>query len=108
MEHPCDGEAVRQTELWWDRNRAGWRIRDARDIDDEYLANIIDYLRRHARQLCAGEARCEVPMVPCPWNAYPSPAAWLADTPLMHALLRERRRRRDAARREAARQEARS
>jgi hypothetical protein len=103
MEHPCDGEAVRQSQLWWDRTHAAWRIKE---IDDEYLANIIDYLRSHARQLCAGEARWPVPFVPCPWNAYSSPAAWLADTPLMHALLRERRRRRAAARREAARRGA--
>jgi len=108
MEHPCDGEAVRQTELWWDRNHAAWRIREAGDIDDEYLTNIIDFLRSHASQMCAGEGRWEVPMVPCPWNAYPSPTAWLADTPLMRALLRERRRRRDVARREASREESRS
>lgn len=101
MDHPCDGEAVRQTELWWDRNHAAWRIREAGDIDDEYLTNIIDFLREHAREMYAGETRWQVPFVPCPWNAYPSPAAWLADTPLMRALLRERRRRRAAARRGA-------
>lgn len=99
MEHPCAGQAVRQTERWWDRNHAVWRIEE---IDDEYLANIILFLREHARDMCAGEARWEVPFVPCPPTAYASPAAWLADTPLMRALLRERRRRRDRARRQAA------
>lgn len=103
FEHPLDGEAVRQTELWWDDNHAAFRIREIDEVDDDYLENIIALLRSQARQLYAGETRWGIPFMPCPWNAYASPAAWLADTPLMRALLRERRRRRDAAHRRAAR-----
>ncbi len=98
LEHPLGGPALRQTELWWDVNHTAWTVRE---IADDYLENIIAFLRRHARQMCAAEAEQSIPFVPCPWNAYPSAAAWLADTPLMRALLRERRRRQDGARRRA-------
>jgi len=98
--------ALRQTELWWDRNRTASLIKE---VDDAHLTTIITFLRSHARRLYDEDADWSIPNVPCPWNAYPSPAAWLADTPLMRALLRERRRRRrDAAWRQTAGQESRS
>jgi hypothetical protein len=105
LEQPL--QALRQTELWWDRNRTAWLIKE---IDDSYLTTIIAFLRSHARRLYDEEAQWSMPFVPCAWNAYPSPAAWLTDTPLMRALLRERRRRRrrDATRRGAAGQDPRS
>lgn len=103
FEHPLDGAAVRQTEMWWDDNRVAFRIANINEVDDDFLADIITSLRSGASRLCRAETRWDVLFVPCPWNAYASPAAWLADTPLMRALLRERRRRRDADHRIAAR-----
>lgn len=103
MAHPLQGPALRQTELWWDKHGVAWAVRE---ISDDYLANIITFLRGRVLHLYAGEAEWDAPFVPCPWLAYASPMAWLNDTPLMRALLRERRRRQTAARREARRQEA--
>jgi hypothetical protein len=96
-EQKLSGWALRETELFWGRDRT---LRSPRELTDTELTGVIGFLRRNASDLCAQEWTAPTPMVPCPANAYPSAAAWMADMPLMRALLRERRRRRDASRRQ--------
>jgi hypothetical protein len=88
------GWALRKSELYWARNPT---LRSPRELTDTELQNVIGYLRTNAADLCAEEWTAPTLMVPCPANAYASAAAWMADMPLMRALLRERKRRRDAA-----------
>jgi len=88
------GSALRKTELAWGRDRTP---RSPRELSDIELNNVIGYLRGDAASLYAQEWTTPRQVVPCPPNAYPSATAWMADMPLMRALLRERNRRRDAA-----------
>lgn len=91
-ERTLSGWELRKTELSWGRDPSS---RTPRELTDTELANIIGYLRANAPNLCAEERAAPEPILPCPSNAYPSAAAWMADMPLMRALLRERRRRRN-------------
>jgi hypothetical protein len=102
--HPLEGPALRQTELWWDRNHKALNFRDPVEVADDYLENILKYLRENATEMCSKEADWEEAFVPCPWVAYSSPRSWLNDTPLMRALVQERRRRQAVKRREARRE----
>ncbi len=52
------------------------------------MENAISFLRKNAADMCFEESLDTELLVPCPVNAYPSAAAWLADTPLMRALQR--------------------
>lgn len=92
------GPTLRQTEIRW-----GPRPDPVppRQLTDEELTHAIGFLRANASDMCAEERQKDVPLVPCPVNAYPSATAWMADTPLMRALQKERRRRQRAARRQA-------
>jgi hypothetical protein len=92
------GPALRRTELVWGREQ---RRRAPRELSDDELANVIGFLRSNANDMCSEEFLLTDPPVPSPVNAFPTAAAWMADTPLMRALLRERRRRQAAARRKA-------
>lgn len=89
--HPVGGLALRQTAVWWDRERHAWRLEQ---LTPEHLVAVISWLRESAEWLYQAELNGLRLYVPCPTWAYPSPRAWLADTPLMGALLAERRRRR--------------
>jgi hypothetical protein len=100
FEHRLDGPALRQTHLWWDREHNAIPLRQ---LTDDHLNKVIAYLRTNAQELNSGEWRRSRVMVPAPYHAYETGAAWMADTPLMRALLRERNRRRQSARRQAAR-----
>lgn len=90
------GPTLRQTEIRWGP-RPGPVL--PRQLTDEELTHAIGFLRANASDMCAEERQKDAPLVPCPIVAYPSASAWMADTPLMRALLREQRRRRAATRR---------
>lgn len=94
--HPLDGPALRQTDLWWDHEHNAIPLRE---LTDSHLDNVIDFLRTSAQQLNSKEWSQSRVMAPAPYHAYETAAAWMADTPLMRALLREQRRRRAATRR---------
>lgn len=87
------GCALRKIELAWGRDRTS---RSPRELTDTELNHVVSYLRGDAAALYAKEWTMPGQVVPCPSNAFPSAAAWMADMPLMRALLRERRRRQRA------------
>ena len=91
--HPVDARTVRQDVFWWDKDGTKYEIDD---LSDEHLQEVIGWLHEHAQRLWYGEIDAGKVLVPCPAQAYLSPADWLADTPLMRALEAE------AARCEAA------
>ena len=100
-EHPlATGMALRQTTWWWDADRAQWSITaglvgaDTYVLSDEHLLNAITWLNEHLGRLWCLEASHRPLLVPCPANAYPDTARWLADLPLYRALQAEKRRRR--------------
>ena len=98
--HPSEGFALRQSSHWWDRDQALWLLAE---MPMDYLEAAIAWLRGAAVGLYIGELHRSNPCLPCPAWAYPSPRSWISDTPLMRALLAERRtRRRLAAARDAA------
>jgi hypothetical protein len=96
--HPAaSGYALRQERSWWDREKKRWKLKD---LSREHLLGVIKYLEDNIVRLYADDS-AQLPMrVPCPPNAYfstgghSSQYAWLQDTPLMRALLAEKRRRR--------------
>lgn len=94
-EHSLAGPTLRQAQVWWEQDTP-YAISG---ISDQHLNSIISLLRQQAEELWRHEADWSIPFVPCPWNAYPTHNKWLADTPLMRALSRERRRRQAATRR---------
>lgn len=86
------GYALRQARSWWDSSNTEWELRE---LSDEHLLAVVGYLRDMRLQLWLDELDDRSTLrVPCPAHAYASPASWLADSPLMRALLAERRRRR--------------
>ena len=89
--HPASsGFALRQHEFWWDQSGERWALAD---LTAEHLTAVIDWLPEHLDTLWQPEFRGSVPRVPCPANAYEFAEDWLADTPLMRALLAEAQRR---------------
>lgn len=89
--HPVrSGFALRQHEFWWDGAGERWALAD---LTAEHLTAVIDWLPEHLDMLWQSEHQCSVPPVPCPYNAYESAEDWLADMPLMRALLTEAQRR---------------
>ena len=89
--HPASsGFALRQSEHWWDASHKRWRLRD---LTNEHLLGVIEWLRDAASGQWHRELSCGAQRVPCPPLAYGSSRTWLNDTPLMRALLNERRRR---------------
>ena len=91
MPHPvASGHALRQSRHWWDAARYPWEIRE---LSAEHLLAVIAWLRDLADHMRSNELAHRVSHVPCPAHAYPTATLWLADTPLMRALLAERRRR---------------
>lgn len=90
--HPVrSGYALRQEVWWWDKDLKRWALED---LSSEYLMAVIDFLRDAAPRLHGTEFDSARFHVPCPVWAYASARSWLSDTPLMRALLAERRRRR--------------
>jgi hypothetical protein len=83
-------DILRQADFWWDRPGQRWALAD---LSDAYLLNVIVYLREEAPTSFAAEADESPWLAGCPTMAYASWRSWLADTPLMRALLRQRRRR---------------
>lgn len=81
----------------------GARLKLPRALTDDELTRMTNYLRANANDLCKQEWHRTTPLVPNPVHAYSSAAAWMADTPLMRALVRERRRRQQALRRASRR-----
>jgi len=101
--HPMsNGRALRQDLCWWDVDGAWWFIAEGTGSDvtarqsltREHLLACIEFLNRHALRLWVDELKCAIPRAPCPANAYETPDAFVADTPLMRALVAEKRRRR--------------
>jgi hypothetical protein len=89
--HPVSsGAALRQHKFWWDQSGERWALAD---LTAEHLTAVIDWLPEHVDALWQPELRCSVPRVPCPPDAYEFAEDWLADTPLMRALLAEAQRR---------------
>jgi hypothetical protein len=86
---------LRQTRVWWEYSEGAWELPD---LPDTKLLDGIDALRKDAAQMFRGELTFHPRTAPCPAIAYVSARGWLADTPLMRALLAERRRRRLPAR----------
>jgi hypothetical protein len=84
------GAALRETMLCW---RTELR-RAPSELSEEELEHVIGFLRTNAAAMCAEEWGYNRMLVPCPVNAFPSAAAWMADTLLMRALTVEQRRRR--------------
>jgi hypothetical protein len=93
--HPVQsGHALRQDQHWWDASGTRWAISD---LTPEHLTAVIDWLREHIETMWQAEQACVPARLPCPSNAYASAQHWLADTPLMRALLAEATRREQMA-----------
>jgi hypothetical protein len=86
--HPSHGYAQRQSQFWWDKHNRRWPLKD---LTDPHLAAAIRYLRSEAKRLYTGELATRQENAPCPVWAYRNARDWLNDTPLMRALLAERR-----------------
>ena len=86
----ASGHAVRQSSHWWDASGRRWELCE---LSPEHLLAVIAWLRDLASHMRGSELARRLSHVPCPAHAYPTASLWLADTPLMRALLAERRRR---------------
>jgi hypothetical protein len=90
--HPAPGgRGLRQTEYWWDAQHNRWPLGE---LSREHLLNVIDWLADNTWRMYVAEGLMRYPLHPCPVEAYPTSAAWMADTPLWRALHEEKRRRR--------------
>lgn len=90
--HPvASGYAVRQECSWWDAQCRAWPLEK---LSDEHLLRVIDWLEDNLVNIFIAELGRYPALVPCPPNAYVGADEWLADTPLMRALLAEKRKRR--------------
>lgn len=81
---------LRQDSWWWDQDSKRCALGE---LTDENLARVIASLRERAPTLYHDELVLQARSAPCPVVAYSTSRSWLADTPLMRALLAERRRR---------------
>lgn len=92
--HPAaSGYALRQDRHWWDAKGEMWTLAE---LSREHLLGVIEWweLPERADRLWADELQLVPLLAPCPPNAYQSSREWITDSPLMRALLAEKRRRR--------------
>lgn len=78
---------LRQARFWWEPGGGRWELAE---LPNNVMRDIIETLRKDATRIFRSELTFHPRTAPCPAIAYATARGWLADTPLMRALLAER------------------